>query len=345
MSQSMKITIQGIAIASVLCLAPYAWCEVEFERVADNDAKIADLERQLMEAKAQLSRYEAAKSELVRHADGQGGEQDRVSGVASLTFLNERNARGMVLEDQGLVSQGLLGVNFEILDNVTLITGIWTDIHSNSDGPGPNASVAGAGTPGTNLDEFYEFDWWMGASIELDKLNFTAYYEEFLNPSDDFVAMTAGFESRHIQTVISYDGLGDDLIESVKMNAYLRLLFELDGSVGPTASDGVYIELGIAPSFTLIDNPNTPVTLAVPLIVGMGADNFYEGNETVGYTSFGVKASMPIKALAQWGNWTVTTGVNAVIGRDDAVGNFNSNIAGQSNDTRVIGYVSFGAGF
>jgi hypothetical protein len=87
------------------------------------------------------------------------------------------------------------------------------------------------------------------------------------------------------------------------------------------------------------------VTVAFPIIVGLGADNFYEGNETIGHMSVGVTASMPISPGPLPGDWTVSTGIKGVFGNDDAVGNFNSNIAGQSNDTRVIGFVSFGLGF
>lgn len=322
------------ALVTTVCLSSSTWAgDVEFEQVGDSkDARIAQLEAELAALNG----------------------SDRVSGVAGLTFLNERNARGMVLEDQGLITQGLLGVNFflaeevSLLKNLTLITGVWVDIHSNSDGPGPSAASAGAGTPGTNLSSFYEFDWWVGMSFEIGSLNVTAYYEEFLNPSDDFVAMTAGFESSHVQTVFTYDGLGDGLFglnENVNLNPHVRLLFECDGSVGPTADDGVYIELGVAPSFTLIDSVDAPVTLSIPVTVGLGANDFYENDEELGYVSVGVTASMPLPMLAEWGNWTMTTGVSVIDGNDDAVGAFNSNVAGQSDDTRVVGFISFGLGF
>ena len=336
----MKLFTTGCALAtSVLLSVVSQAADVEFEKIGSaKDARIAELESALAALKA----------------EGAGSGSDRVSGTAGLTFLNERNARGMVLEDQGLDGQALLGVNFKLADeigfvkNLTLITGVWTDIHSNSDGAGPTAATAGAGTPGTNLGSFYEFDWWMGVTFEIEKLNVTAYYEEFLNPSDDFVAATAGFESRHIQTVFTYDGLGDGLFglcETVNLNPYARFLFETDGSVGPNSANGIYIELGVAPSFTLIDDPNTPVTMAFPITVGLGADNFYEGGEEVGFVAVGVKVSMPLPMLADWGNWSVSTGVNVIDGNDDAVGSFNTTIAGQSNDTRVVGFISIGLGF
>ena len=336
----IKSIAMTCALATAIGLSSSSWAaDVEFEQVGDGkDARIAELEAELTALKAESG------------SDG----ADRVSGVAGVTFLNERNARGMVLEDQGAITQGLLGVNFLLteelgfLKNLTLITGVWVDIHSNSDGPGPSAAAAGAGTPGTNLSSFYEFDWWMGMSFEVGKLNVTAYYEEFLNPSDDFVAMTAGFESRHVQTVFTYDGLGDGLFglhEDVNLNPHVRLLFEGDGSVGPTADDGVYIELGVSPSFTLIDSPNAPVTLSLPVTMGLGVADFYENDEELGYVAVGVKAGMPLPMLSEWGNWTVSTGVTVIDGNDDAVGAFNSTIAGQSNDTRVVGFISFGFGF
>ena len=276
----------------------------------------------------------------------EGSGEDRVSGVAGLTFLNERNARGMVLEDQGLIMQGLLGINFQLTDNITLTTGVWTDIHNNNDGPGPDAAAAGAGVGDSDLENFYEFDWWIGVDFEIGQLNVLAYYEEFLNPADDLVSQTGGFESRHIQTVFTYDGLGDNMfgMDGVNLSPYVRLLFEMDGSVGPTASDGIYIELGVGPSFTAIQHQTNPVTVTFPIAVGLGSD-FYEDDETFGFLSVGAKASMPLPQLSDWGSWSLSVGVNAVIANDDAVGAFNSGVAGQSDDTRLIGYVSIGIGF
>lgn len=253
----------------------------------------------------------------------------------------------MVLEDQGLISQGLLGINFQVNDNLSLTTGVWTDLHSNNDGPGPSAAEAGAGLGDSDLEEFYEFDWWFGAKFKVGQLNVLAYYEEFLNPADDFASQTGGFESEHVQTVFTYDGLGDNafgLIDGIHLNPHLRLLFEIDGSVGPTADDGVYIEIGVAPSFTAIPDDTSPVILTFPITVGLGSD-FYENDETLGYVSIGTQASMPISQLSDWGDWSLTLGVNAVMANDDAVGNFNRNVAGQSDDTRVIGYLSIGIGF
>ncbi len=279
------------------------------------------------------------------YAHEESGE-DRVSGVAGLTFLSERNARGMVLEDQGLIMQGLLGINFQLTDNITLTTGVWTDIHNNNDGPGPDAAAAGAGVGDSDLENFYEFDWWIGVDFEIGQLNVLAYYEEFLNPADDLVSQTGGFESRHIQTVFTYDGLGDNMfgMDGVNLSPYVRLLFEMDGSVGPTAKDGIYIELGVGPSFTAIQHQTNPVTVTFPIAVGLGSD-FYEDDETFGFLSVGAKASMPLPQLSDWGSWSLSVGVNAVIANDDAVGAFNSGVAGQSDDTRLIGYVSIGIGF
>jgi hypothetical protein len=274
-------------------------------------------------------------------------EEDRVSGSAGVTFLNERNARGMVLEDQGLITQALLGINFELTDNISLTSGVWTDIHSNNDGPGPSAAAVGAGIGDSNLEEFYEFDWWFGVNFEVAKLNVLVYYEEFLNPADDFASQTGGFESQHVQTVFTYDELGNNmfgLVDGVNLNPHLRLLFEIDGSVGPTAENGVYIEIGVAPSFIAIPDETNPVTLAFPITVGLGSD-FYEDDETLGYVAVGTKASMPLPQLSDWGDWSLSLGVNAIMANDDAVGNFNSGVAGQSDDTRVIGYLSIGVGF
>ncbi len=276
------------------------------------------------------------------HGWSGSGDGDLLSSTASIKFLNQRNARAMVLEDQGLIVQGSLGLSLKVSHNVSIITGVWTDIHSFH--PGPNAASFGAGTRDTGLDAFYEFDWWIGLSAKVGNLNVTAYYEEFLNPADDLASQTGGFESEHVQVVLTWDGLGDDLIEKVDLKPYVRFLIEADGKVGPGPEQGVYIELGVAPSFLISQTRNTPITLTTPVIVGLGADNFYEDDEVFGYVTIGAHASVPFRPVLE-GQWTLTAGVDVVLGNDDAVGLFNSNVAGQSNDTQVIVSVSLGGSF
>ena len=269
---------------------------------------------------------------------------DVLSASASIKFLNERNARGMVLEDQGLITQGSLGVNIKVAENLTIITGVWTDIHSTSDGPGPSASAAGAGTSSSSgLDAFYEFDWWIGISTKIGELNITAYYEEFLNPADDFASQTGGFESEHVQVVLTWDGLGDDFIGDIDLKPYARFLIEADGKVGSGVDQGVYLELGIAPSFVAVESEAAPITVTIPVIVGMGFEDFYEDN-TVGFVTVGAHASTPFRLLPE-GNWTLDAGVDLIMGNDNAVGSFNSGVAGQSNDTRVVFSIGISGSF
>jgi len=311
---------KAAALVAVLSLvgAVYAQEEVEFEKVEEEPE---------MEMKS---------------TDDPG---PKISTSVGIKLLSERNSRGMILEDQGMDWQALLGVNVEIVENFSITSGVWLDIHSYNGGGGPSAEAAGAGTANTGLDSFYEFDWWIGFNLKVDKLNITAYYEEFLNPADDFASQTGGFESRHVQTVFTYDGLLDDVYGDIDLKPYVRILWEAAGKAGPGRDQGEYVEIGIAPSTQITDIDGVPITMTVPVTVGLGFDGFYEGNTHLGFVAVGVHFSMPLGFLSDYGSWSLSTGVDMIDGNDAAVGNFNTNVAGQTNDTRVIASIGLSGSF
>lgn len=72
----------------------------------------------------------------------------------------------------------------------------------------------------------------------------------------------------------------------------------------PGANGGWYYEIGIAPAHTF-----GPVTLTVPLTVGLGDSKFY-GGDTYGYFSAGANLSVPLSFIpAGFGKWTASSGV------------------------------------
>ena len=92
---------------------------------------------------------------------------------------------------------------------------------------------------------------------------------------------------------------------------YTAVFFEIDDGNG---SDDVYLELGLSPtvySFNL--NASTPVSLTVPLLLGMSLDDFYvesDGdNSLFGYGSIGVAAQMPLPIPSDYGSWSLKASV------------------------------------
>ena len=111
----------------------------------------------------------------------------------------------------------------------------------------------------------------------------------------------------------------------------MQVLFELENKAGTGADEGVYYEVGIAPSA-----PVGPVTLTFPITAGFGSNDFYgsakistrkvtfddggakiNGTETevtvedeaFGFFSAGVTASYTLKFIPEcYGTWVATAG-------------------------------------
>ena len=113
---------------------------------------------------------------------------------------------------------------------------------------------------------------------------------------------------------------------------------EVDG-----ASDGVgnggdtYMEFGIAPSYTLIENPN--ITMTIPVAIGLSLDDYYESpidgeDDTFGFFQAGLDFSTPLPfGSGDYGSWSAHAGVNFVF-LGDTVEDFND---GSDKDFEVIG--------
>jgi hypothetical protein len=94
----------------------------------------------------------------------------------------------------------------------------------------------------------------------------------------------------------------------------------------------------VAPGLTLLDL----VSLSFPLAVGLSLKDYYEfgtgDDDTFGYFSGGVAASVPLKFIpAKFGTWTAKTGVTVLVLGD------NLEKINRSDRTEVIG--TFGLAF
>jgi hypothetical protein len=110
---------------------------------------------------------------------------------------------------------------------------------------------------------------------------------------------------------------------------------ETDGKAGSGSDEGVYVELGIEPTvYTLGAQGKYPVALSVPTKVGLGFSDFYEDDETLGFASVGLKASVPLPFIpARYGAWSANAGVYYYY-YGDGVDDFNKG-AGDGDDDIV----------
>jgi hypothetical protein len=215
-----------------------------------------------------------------------------ITGDIGVTFVSEYISRGLVLENQGAIGQPYLDLYFKLYDDpngfvnkVTFNFGLWSSIHSHPQ------------TMGTTTDAWYEFDYTPGIAVTFAKrFTLTASYFEFDSPADAFNT------ARSINGNLAFDDT--DFLGAFALHPHVAVLAELSapGAAG-LDKNGWYYEIGIAPSHTF-----GPVTVTVPVTVGLGDHRFYAG-DTFGYVSAGVNLSTPLSFIpSKWGAWTLSAG-------------------------------------
>jgi len=73
------------------------------------------------------------------------------------------------------------------------------------------------------------------------------------------------------------------------LRPYGQAFFGAGGNANNGSSSGSFYEFGVAPSFKV-----GSTTVSTPAAIGVGAGNYYVGNNTYGYTTVGVRTSTPL---------------------------------------------------
>lgn len=221
------------------------------------------------------------------------------TGALSLTggidYVTAYYFRGINQEDSGLIVQPYLTLSAAVYKtdalSITPYVGVWNSLHEHE-------TAGGDG----NL---YETDWFGGVDFKFGDWTLGAIYTFYTSPSDAFSTIEElGFK-------LSYDdtNLMKKLGVPLALKPYVAWYIETDDE----ATEDQYFEIGITPSVAL---PNTPVTLSFPLAAGFSPDGYYfnnrGNNESLGFVSAGVQASMPLGEPGKFGAWTLTAGVSYI---------------------------------
>jgi hypothetical protein len=202
-----------------------------------------------------------------------------ITGDIGINVVSQYVSRGVIFENQGGIIQPYADLYFKLyegegfLNKVSLNLGIWNSFHSRKTDSGLADDVAVGRRGGSTTDSWYEFDFTAGVSFTFAKnFTFTPSYYSFLSPSD-------GFSTFHgLNVKLAYDST--DLI-GFNLGLYGQVLFELENKAGTGSDEGVYYEVGIAPSI-----PVGPITLTFPIFAGFGSNDFY-GSAHVNRLTFG----------------------------------------------------------
>jgi hypothetical protein len=231
-----------------------------------------------------------------------------ITGDLGINVVSQYVSRGVIFENQGWITQPFADLYFKLhegegfLNKVSLNLGIWNSFHSRKTDAG---IASGAGSSSTR--SWYEFDFTAGVSFTFAKnFVFTPSYYAFLSPNDGFSTFQG------LNLALSYDTT--DLI-GFNLAPKVQVLFELENKAGTGADEGVYYEIGIAPSFPIGE---TGLTVSVPIAAGFGSNDFYGSfnsstgtvdDEAFGYFTAGVSASYALAFVPEcYGNWTASAG-------------------------------------
>lgn len=279
-----------------------------------------------------------------------------ITGDLGVNIVSQYISRGAIYENQGAIIQPYQDLYFKLyegegfLNKITLNLGTWYSFNSNKTDAGVYS-----GTHTTTITTFktddghlpteihekhggvstqrasstrgwYEMDFTAGVSFTfLKNFTFTPSYFTYMSPNDGF----ATFQGLNFK--LAYDDT--DLLGAFALHPYVQVLFGLENTAsagtGTGSDDGVYYEVGIAPSL-----PLGPVTVTFPVTAGFGSNGFYGSvhqdthrgttvdedghkidtvettttlsNETFGFISAGVNLSYPLKFIPEcYGAWTV----------------------------------------
>jgi hypothetical protein len=261
------------------------------------------------------------------HGEAAGPNTGNISFSGSLEVSDQYWFRGIFQENQGLVAQPGFDLSFALNETISLYVGTWNSLHTHDD-----------------TDTWYEADWYGGISITLPaNLSLDVSYIVLYNPDggDAF--------AEEIDVALAYDDSENPFFFGIAISPYVLVAFETQaGSDGDTSNEGIYLELGVEPSFTLVDSPDAPITLSIPMVAGFSIDDYYEldstgDDETWGFVEVAAVLSMPLTGMpSTYGSWSVHGGVHFLFLNDDSTGLLADSLG--SDDSLNI-YGKFGISF
>lgn len=253
------------------------------------------------------------------YAQDVGPNTGKLSFSAGVDFASEYYFRGIAQENQGFIAQpwAEVGLNLyegdesDMINSIDWSIGFWNSIHS-----GPS------GEDGTG-DPHYELDFYTGVGVTLaEKWTVGVTYTAYTSPNDLFtttqeIALSIGYDDSGAWTSL---GLGEDFA----LSPSVLIAFETAGGADAGTELGVYLELGVAPSWELVKlSEEYPITLTVPVTVGLSLDgDYYESttdDDLFGYLDVGADFSMPLAFIpSDYGQWEFSAGVHLLVLGDSA---------------------------
>lgn len=186
--------------------------------------------------------------------------------TTGMDFTSAYLFRGITQQSGGAIVQPYVDLGVTLGRGVSVNAGNWDSLHSES--------PAG---------HWYESDYYASMTFTAGKLKPGLLYTSYTSPADRFATV------HELAGVVAVD----DSASAFPLAPKVVLAFELgDGQADGGANKGVYLELGVKPSFKLAPK----LSLYIPVRTGLSVKDYYEGpngDDKFGYFTSGFQFSVP----------------------------------------------------
>src|SRR5688572_3001307 len=236
--------------------------------------------------------------------------------AGGIDFVNAYHFRGIPQDESGVIIWPYGDLGFALfsgegaLKSVGVNVGIWNSLHTGSRGL----------DNGTNGKLWYESDFYTTLGLGFGGgTSVGVTYTAYTSPNGLFGTV------REIAFKFAVDDSG--YLGAAAVKPYVLVARELSGQADGGLEEGSYLELGIAPGFSI-----SRFSLAVPVKVGLSFGDYYEsfeGDEKFGFFSVAGVVTVPFtSAPTRLGTWNVHGGAeylrlgesNRLLGSSQVVG-------------------------
>jgi hypothetical protein len=276
------------------------------------------------------------------YLDAATPEQPNIHGFFNSPFKTAYvTPRGLVVQNAGLVWQPVVGLvlplgDFGPFKDTALIGGIWNSVNTAESG----------------INEFTgawnEMDVFVGLSAKVAKdFSLALTYGAWNSPPHNF------HTEHNLDLKVAYDDshfFGDS---GFGFHPYVDLWWAISGDstviLGKKGDTG-YVELGLAPTYTIKATAPYPVTLTMPIYTQVGPRDYWADHGlpggNVGLVSASLNASVPLAFIpTRYGFWHADLGVNYYYLINDSLLMAGTIASGNDNRNVVVGSVGFGFNF
>ena len=281
------------------------------------------------------------KSLYLDDAPAPAAEMPNIHGFFSSPFKTAYvTPRGLVVQNEGLVWQPVVGLVFPIGDlgpikHFTFVGGIWNSVDT-----AEHDAYVGA------WDEMDVFASFSGSVADVVSLTLT--YSPWNSPPH-------AFHTEHTMDLkVGYDDSKLWGGGGFSLNPYVDAFWSISGDstviLGRHGGTG-YFEPGIVPTFVFKAMPQYPVTITVPIYTQIGPSSYWDAHHTfsnsiIGLVSGSVNVSVPLSFIpARYGHWHGDLGVTYDYLVNNALLHAGELASGNNSHNVVIGSIGFGVNF